>query len=413
MAGPDPSRSTAGSPVQRVTFPCVDGLRGVAAISILVFHVAFISGLGFRHRTLGLFLARLDVGVPLFFVISGFLLYRPYVTAHLTDQPHPGTSSFLVRRLLRIVPAYWVVLAVVSFGLGLKHLGGIGGALIYFGFLQIYDNAHAGGGISQAWSLCTEMTFYLALPAYAWAVRRVARAGRSSRRGVEWCGVIGLYTGGLVVRAAITFGDLHQPTDCRLDWLPATMDLFALGMALAVASATPPSGGPSRLLRAVANRWALCWGAAAVAYVAVSAAVFRPADLGRPFSPAQVLWREALYGAIGVLAVAPAALGDQDRGAGRRFLRSGPLAWAGIVSYGIYLTHNAVIDEYVNHTHSHLLHLPFPTLLLVTGAATIPAAVVLHQAVERPAQRAKRRFRDVDVVVPAAEPASLAPATAR
>jgi len=53
------------------------------------------------------------------------------------------------------------------------------------------------------------------------------------------------------------------------------------------------------------------------------------------------------------------------------------------------------------------------TLLLVTGAATIPAAIVVYHAVERPALRSKRRFRDIGVVVPVAESGGLASATAR
>ncbi|GAC1312639.1 MAG: acyltransferase [Acidimicrobiales bacterium] len=371
----------------RVTFPCFDGLRAIAAASIVVFHVAFVSGLGLRHPVLGLFLARLDVGVPLFFVISGFLLYRPFVAAHLAGRPHPRTRSFLARRVLRIVPAYWAVLAVVAFVLGLKHLGGIGGVAIYFGFLQIYDNAHIGGGISQAWSLCTEMTFYVALPAYAFAIRRIAGRVRARPIVTEWSGVAAVYAGGLATRALIAFGDLRAPFDCRLDWLPATMDLFALGMALAVAS----SSGAGRTWRA-SPRW--CWTAAAVAYVAVSVGVFRTSDLGRAFTPLQVMGRQVLYGVVGLLVVAPGVFGPQEVGLARRWLRTRPMVSAGLVSYGIYLVHNAVIDEYLIHAHRRVLHAPVAPLLAVTVIGTAVAATVVHWVVERPALRFKRRYPD-------------------
>lgn len=395
----------AGVRPERVTFPCFDGFRALAAGTIVAFHVAFVSGIGLRHRVLGLFLARLDVGVPLFFVISGFLLYRPFVAAHLEGLAHPGARSFLARRLLRIVPAYWVVLAVVAFGLGLKHLGGIGGIAVYFGFLQIYDNAHVGGGISQAWSLCTEMTFYLVLPAYAWAVRRLARRPGRRPLAVEWAAVGGVYAGGLLVRAAIAFGDLRSPFDCRLDWLPATMDLFALGMALAVASASGRGGyeTPHRaatLLRAAAGRPWLCWTAAGVAYVGVSAGVFRTSDLGRAFTPGQVMGRQVLYGLIGLLVVAPGVFGPQEAGPTRRLLRSRPVALTGLASYGIYLTHNAVIDEYLLHAHRRVLHTPVGPLLAVTVAGTAVVSLLVYRLVERPALRLKRRYRDVAVVVP-------------
>ena len=391
---------------ERVTFPCFDGFRAIAAATIVVFHVAFVSGIGLRHPVAGLFLARLDVGVPLFFVISGFLLYRPFVAAHLSGRAHPGARSFLARRLLRIVPAYWAVLAVVAFVLGLKHLGGIGGAAIYFGFLQIYDNAHVGGGISQAWSLCTEMTFYLALPAYAAGIRTIARQ-RARPVIVEWSGVAAVYAGGLVVRAAIAFGDLRAPFDCRLDWLPATMDLFALGMALAVASAGAPAA--TGRVRAALARPGLCWTGATAAYVAVSIGVFGTADLGRAFTPLQVMGRQVLYGVVGLLVVAPGVFGPQDRGTIRRLLRARPIALAGVVSYGIYLVHNAVIDEYLLRAHRRVLHASVPPLLAVTVAGTAVAAIVVHQLVERPALQLKRRFRDVPLVVPIREPGPVVP----
>lgn len=423
-AGASPLRSGAEAgptdapgarlPPERVTFPCFDGFRALAAGTIVAFHVAFVSGVGLRHPMLGLFLARLDVGVPLFFVISGFLLYRPFVAAHLEGLAHPGARSFLARRLLRIVPAYWGVLAVVAFGLGLKHLGGIGGIAVYFGFLQIYDNAHVGGGISQAWSLCTEMSFYLVLPGYAWAVRRLARRPGRRPLAVEWAAVGGVYAGGLLVRAAIAFGDLRSPFDCRLDWLPATMDLFALGMALAVASAssTVPGSRPggdrsphraATLLRAGAGRPWLCWTAAGVAYVAVSAGVFRRSDLGRAFTPGQVMGRQVLYGLIGLLVVTPGVFGRQELGPTRRLLRSRPMVLTGLVSYGIYLTHNAVIDEYLLHAHRRVLHTPVGPVLAITVAGTAVASLLVYRLVERPALRLKRRYRDVAVVVPLTE----------
>ena len=394
--GVDPAVARVLSPMrasgERVTFPCFDGLRAIAAASIVVFHVAFVSGFGLRHPVVGLFLARLDVGVPLFFVISGFLLYRPFVASHLAGEAHPRTRSFLARRALRIVPAYWAVLAVVAFVLGLKHLGGIGGAAVYFGFLQIYDNAHVGGGISQAWSLCTEMTFYIAVPAYAAAVRSIA--GRVATRPIvtEWAAVAAVYAGGLATRAAIAFGDLRAPFDCRLDWLPATMDLFALGMALAIASSSEPDAG--RGWRATAARPWRCWAGAVAAYVAVSVGVFRTSDLGRAFTPLQVMGRQVLYGMVGLLVVAPGVFGHQDAGAARRWLRTRPMALAGLVSYGIYLVHNAVIDEYLIHAHRRVLHAPVVPLLAVTVAGTAAASTVVYWVVERPALRLKRRFGD-------------------
>ena len=67
-----------GSPArtgqQHARFPCFDGLRAMAAFAVLLTHVAYITGFDFRS-SIGALTARLDVGVAVFFLISGFLLY--------------------------------------------------------------------------------------------------------------------------------------------------------------------------------------------------------------------------------------------------------------------------------------------------------------------------------------------------
>lgn len=106
-------------PTVRATgrFPCFDGLRALAALSIVVVHVSAYSGAdglsGFRDL-----LQRMDAGVAIFFVLSGFLLYRPFVAAHLHGRAQPATRPYLWRRFLRIYPAYLVVLTVVVYVFG-------------------------------------------------------------------------------------------------------------------------------------------------------------------------------------------------------------------------------------------------------------------------------------------------------
>jgi len=70
---------------ERMQFPSFDGLRALAALSVLLHHVAFASGITTGSR-FGPYTARFDVGVAVFFLISGFLLYRPFVAARLAGQ---------------------------------------------------------------------------------------------------------------------------------------------------------------------------------------------------------------------------------------------------------------------------------------------------------------------------------------
>src|SRR4051794_5593020 len=127
-------------------FPLFDGARGLAALSVLVFHVT-LGGYNALPSPIRELLAHLDVGVTLFFVISGFLLYRPFVLARFQGAPRPRTRSYAVRRVLRIVPGYWVALTVVALVLGEHSVFTASGIPTYYLFLQAYAGSTFAGGI--------------------------------------------------------------------------------------------------------------------------------------------------------------------------------------------------------------------------------------------------------------------------
>ena len=83
--------------------------------------------------------------MTVFFVLSGFLLYRPFVRARLLGGPAPPGAAYGWRRVLRIVPAYWVALALIALWLARRDVLEPGGALVYCGFLQIYGDIVFGG----------------------------------------------------------------------------------------------------------------------------------------------------------------------------------------------------------------------------------------------------------------------------
>ena len=83
-------------------FDGLDGLRALAAALIVVHHAGFSSGLTFRNDFLGQFFSRMDIGVSIFFVLSGFLLYRPYVEKQFDEKTVDDTKSFWLKRLVRI-----------------------------------------------------------------------------------------------------------------------------------------------------------------------------------------------------------------------------------------------------------------------------------------------------------------------
>ena len=167
-------------------FPLFDSLRAIAALCVLAAHVSFVSQAETRSAA-GPFLAQLTVGVCIFFLISGFLLYRPYFAARYHGQGRPRTWDYARRRVLRIVPAYWVALTVLAIGPGLVGVFS-GDWWAYYGFAQSYRDETGLQGMSQAWSLCVEVTFYIALPAYAILLERVSRSRRPAPAGARGAG---------------------------------------------------------------------------------------------------------------------------------------------------------------------------------------------------------------------------------
>src|SRR5439155_7118876 len=127
--------------------------------------------------------ARLNVGVTVFFLISGFLLYRPFVAARAGRGPAPSWGKFWRRRGLRIVPAYWVALTALAIFPGLVGVF-TGDWWIYYGFLQQWQRSTIINGIPPAWTLGTELCFYAMLPLYAALMVRLERRAPGGEIGV-------------------------------------------------------------------------------------------------------------------------------------------------------------------------------------------------------------------------------------
>ncbi len=397
----EPSGSAPEPPTPRrpPRFPCFDGLRAIAAGTVLGVHVAFVSGLTLRDPGVGIYTARLEIGVAVFFLISGFLLYRPFVVAHLAGERDPLTGSFWVRRLLRIVPAYWVALFVTTTVLHEPMgSGGWRAYLIHYGFAQIYFPSQIEGGITQAWTLCVEMSFYLALPLYAALVGR-GRERQSPRRRLRRAivGLGAMVAVSLVWRfAVLSFQHGHGPLVATMTvWLPAELDLFALGMGLAVVSAWLHQHGAEPAW--MSGRWFpwASWLLAAAAFVGVShLGISRQALYTKTYLD---IARQTLYGVFSLFLLLPAVFGPQRVGLVRRVLQWWPVASLGVVSYGVYLWHQTLIDQLVRHYpewfgHRLFFNVGFWGMFGEIAGAALAVATLSYFVVEKPALRAKRFF---------------------
>jgi peptidoglycan/LPS O-acetylase OafA/YrhL len=381
-------------------FPLLDGVRALAALSIVLLHVG--DGTGFaRTNALGAFTARMDAGVALFFVLSGFLLYRPFVAARLEARPAPSAGRYLRRRLLRIVPAFWVAMLV---------MGALGWIAVlnddwwrYFGFVQNLSVETVLGGIRPAWSLCVEMSFYLVLPLWAIGAARVLRRRpRRTQIRTEAIALGAVALASLALRAAFfdaSHGSLWLVT------LPAFLDWFAVGMGLALASVALDGTRPrAALLR---RPW-LAWAAAAVCFAVVSLVVPLPRGLVAAHTVAAHLAQHVLYIAVGALVALPGIFGirpdaEPASRAIARFLGHPVMAWLGLVSYGIFLWHQPLLDQLlIQDLPGRAPALPFVTVLVVTTAGAVAIAAASYYLVERPFLALKDpRRREAPAAAPA------------
>lgn len=366
-------------------YEAAEGLRGMAALAILTFHAASetrVIGQGGAGR----YLQHLDLGVSVFFVLSAFLLYRPFVAARFSGGRSPRPVAYLWRRALRILPGYWVALTVGTYVLLQASLGSPSEMLRFYGLAQIYDRNTALGGLVVAWSLCTEATFYLYLPVHAAFMRRWGGKFDQKVRG-EFAACVGLYTVGVVFKAVVR--PHHQLTST---WLPAYIDTFALGMALAVATvAAEQRGEQGRWSAQVANFPGVAWMAAATGYLVLANAGL-PAGLLSPISAVDYLGQQGTLGVIALLMVAPAVLAPAGAGLVNRVLASRPAQWLGRISFGVFLWHVPVMERLNAELRPRgSVSLPWVPLMAVSLVVTLAIALVSWTSLERPILALKHR----------------------
>lgn len=315
---------------------------------------------------------QLAEGVPVFFVISGFLLFRPFVAAETGHAPAIRVRDFYWRRVLRILPGYWLALTVFASIYGLKVTGA--NAWRYYSLLQAYEYKTFAGGLKVTWSLSVEAWLYIVLPLFVAALGLAAR-----RRWATW-------RAGLVIAPALIaaialarwLGIADRPLVVR-EVTACTM-MFLSGMSIAAASVgayvSPRIAG---VFAAVARRSGLCWLAALAAVVIAATGPFNNIQAG-----------PLLDTAAAVLIVLPATIARSGSRLVRSVLSSRVLAWIGLISYGLYLCHTTLIGEIRGE---HRASLASAALLTALGwAATFAFATASYYGVELPIMRYGRRL---------------------
>lgn len=364
-------------------FPALDGVRAFAAFAVVCTHVGFISGRSLDDDLLGPILSRGDFGVALFFVLSGFLLYRPFSLHALAGAPAPRPGRFLWRRAVRILPAM-TLFVVITLAVITPYRVRASDYLQYLLLIQTYDHHDYDPNLAQLWTLAIEVSFYLLLPVIGWLT---ARAVGSLRQAVLV--QLSMLAVLLVLPVAFNLYQLHYLKGSQaLLWLPAYGDWFAIGMGLAVLSSIPRDAVVVPALRRVLTEWAgspgTCWLIAAVLYLITTLPLGNP----RTLAPA-LFWQwtaqHTLYGAVAFFLMLPLILGEHpqlDRVLGGRLGRFG-----GNISYSVYLWHVPLMPKIQTALGYHEFDGHFAGLLLATLAGSGAVATASWYLIERPALR--------------------------
>lgn len=375
----------------RIYLDSLTGLRGIAALWVVIWHVW-----GFAGRpvyTLNLWGTNLDLtplvrtgwaGVDIFFVLSGFVLGLAYCQAWLGNRPPVRTREYFRRRLLRVLPAYYVQIAVLLLilfitGATLPATGDI--------LAQLFLVHNIFGDLSAQlnpvyWTLPVEFNFYLLLPLLAFLVLPT-----------RW---LWLLAAAMVIvvlyRYALYQSLIHDfPVSEKVWWLnqlPGRLDQFVAGMAAAwIYSLIREKGFQQSLV----YRWRvllLLAGLGGLGSLAWFIHVTQP--IGAVNVAGLTYWGghwslfvwHSLFGLCIAILVLVAALGT---GVTDFILASRPVMYLGVISYSLYLWHFPL----VKWLHQAKLPLLLPDAPLLNGLlwAAIPVLLVSslsYWVVERP-----------------------------
>lgn len=381
LTGSDGVEMVVSPPAGHPRFPLVDGVRALAALAVVVTHAGFTSEAATK-AWYGRFTARLDVGVAVFFAIAGFLLFRPYLSEYVDSTPAPTFGRYLFRRGLRIVPGYWVALTILAL------LGWItfdSRWVEHYLLVQSYDRYELFSGIVPAWSLATEVAFYLTLPALVMMLRSERSKDRRARVRAGAIMVGGLWLLSIGFRLALW--ELHRgQSSIWFNALPGTLDWFAAGMGLAVLSVAAQRREPRpRVVVFLEAHPLLSWAAAGSLFVLVSTGLGASGTWGQAHTLAGWLAMHVLYGVIAVLVLAPAVFPGQARSLVHVVLGHPILSALGVISFGIFL-YNGPIAVWLSRSGLAGLWAgkPFWGVLLATLALSIVAGALSYRLIERP-----------------------------
>ena len=354
----------------------LDGLRGIAILLVVWFHIWQISWLPAPARWLQFIPETGFIGVHIFFFISGFVIFYPYVRAKLEGKPFPTWGHFAYRRAIKIVPSYALSIALM-FAIGYQHAEQSGGVVrdivTHLLFIHNWFSDTYGSINGVLWTLAVEVQFYVVFPLLCYAFLRWPYQTFVAMVGIA-----------LVFRSAIP----NSPHFLQLiEQLPAYFDFFACGMLTAYLYILFRNRPLPSLASHAATGVAILGFAGLIALMQALFAIRYQPDGFAHWQVINRTWLALACAGIGLGSLLAAPLWQ-------RFLANPVLVFFSIISYNWYIYHQVVARELWWHrlppwhgldphadTHWQLWY------SLVAFPATIVVAAAVTYAFERPLLR--------------------------
>lgn len=391
----------------------LDGARGLSCLGVAIAHV---TGHYSPQTAAATKIGLVGLSLIFFYVLSGFLLFLPYVrglTAERSAGSMPSTKNFALHRIARILPAYLVIFLLVNFALQVAYvqnpvyqpLGTEDGTgmitdpwqlVANLTLVQSYLPQFMQTGLNPSWSLTLEYAFYAVLPVLAMGLFMVRRRTDVRPFRIAVMGAVALAAVALIGRAFVPMVNAATGvTDPNLlqwgdNWaavfsrsLLTNADDFAVGMLAAAVFVAVERDAVTEALSKRVRRYS------ALAMLPVSLVCAVSVALASPYATSVL----GLLCALTILViVAPLARGEGSRIA--RWLDVAPVLYLGKVSLSFYLWHFPVmllLGRWGVLAGDTLKGMSYN--LAVVLAATMAVSTVTYYGIEKPAMNVARNYR--------------------
>ncbi len=355
-------RATSPSVAGKGEIRALTGLRGIAALYVVLFHA---NGQYRMPDLIRPFIRHGYMAVDLFFILSGFVMAMTYAGLFENGFNFKNFKQFLLLRLARIYPLFALmtvltailIATVLSKTYNFDHLG----MALLFNFTLTHVWGFANSIVPPSWSISTEWAAYLLFPIGVYVGLRLSRRWSLLGLAVSFA-VLVIIAYGPVWIAQTEMHHRHGPLDI--------VSSYALGTTL----------------RCLASF-----------YIGLVAYRFRDAIPARGAGVFLALIMVLLCFRGTDLALIPAFAGlimtlSSDEGWVARLLQNRVFYWLGVISYALYLIHDLVLRIVFHAIPEAGFHYPMLTALIASIAISLGLATLSHYGYEKPSRKVFRNL---------------------